>query len=95
MKKIFFHVTTLDSDMGSLGIISGSSNDELNTSLRKALHSAFDAEALSFKEVDFSFWESEHTEQVEVTCVDGQYDDEGATYESEQHTVELTYTWLV
>lgn len=28
--KLFFHVVTLDSDMGSLGVISGDDNVELN-----------------------------------------------------------------
>jgi len=92
MKKLFFHVMTLDSDMGSLGVISGSSNEELNTELRKALHSAFDAEAISFEEVDFGFWEGRHSKDVEVLFVDEPDGDE--TFDVTR-VIELTYTWLV
>jgi len=90
-KPIYFHVSTDDTDMGSLGIIHGRDDKELNTALRTALHRAFNAEAVSFEEVNFGFWEREHHREVAIRFTREGDDMEAA---AEEHTVLLTYTFM-
>jgi hypothetical protein len=90
-KPLYFHVSTHDTDMGSLGIIHGRDDKELNTALRTSLHRAFNAEAVAFEEVKFGFWQQQHSEEVTIRFT-REGDDMEA--EPEEQTILLTYTFM-
>lgn len=82
-----FHLSTYDSEAGSLGLIKGSSAEELNAALKRAIQKAFDAESdtLTIPEIDWGFWHSQHMEDAIVSFLHyGQPRNE---------TIQLTYTW--
>jgi hypothetical protein len=87
----YFHLSAHDPDMGSLGIIRGKDNEELNSKLRAAIHRAFNAEAVAFEEVNFKFWEQEHHKEVAIKFT---REGDGMEAEPEEQTIVITYTFM-
>ena len=87
-KPLYFHAMLTDSDRGSLGVIHGRDNKELNNALRVALQREFDSTVIRCDVVDFGFWKSEHSKEIDVTVID----DEGLV--SSNETILLTYTFM-
>lgn len=82
-----FHLCTLDSDAGSLGIIKGTTAEELNAALRQAVEQCLNADegTVFLPEIDWDYWRRRHTEEITVT-----YSEDGHTV---NQTIEMTYTW--